>query len=70
MYGKGNRLLRKGNTDYEWDPDGNLIAKHTRDPENGECQDSWVQIPDCKESRRDHYAAFLRTASCVLVGIG
>jgi RHS repeat-associated protein len=35
VYGKGNRLLRKGNTDYVWDPDGNLVEKHTRDPEKG-----------------------------------
>jgi YD repeat-containing protein len=31
VYGKGNRLLRKGNTEYTWDPDGNLIAKHALD---------------------------------------
>src|SRR5690606_21312880 len=35
VYGKGNRLLRKGNTEYTWDPDGNLVAKHTRDPDQG-----------------------------------
>jgi RHS repeat-associated protein len=35
VYGKGNRLLRKGHTDYVWDPDGNLVEKHTRDPEKG-----------------------------------
>jgi RHS repeat-associated protein len=26
-YGNGNRLLRKGTTEYEWDDDGRLVAK-------------------------------------------
>src|SRR5262249_6708622 len=29
-YGKGNRLLRKGDTDYRWDDDGRLIEQRTR----------------------------------------
>ncbi|WP_437663371.1 DUF6531 domain-containing protein [Sorangium sp. So ce1182] len=28
-YGKGNRLLRKGDTEYRWDDDGRLIEKRT-----------------------------------------
>ncbi|HEY8091294.1 MAG TPA: RHS repeat-associated core domain-containing protein [Polyangiaceae bacterium] len=30
-YGKGNRLLRKGNTEYEWDDEGRLARKRERD---------------------------------------
>jgi RHS repeat-associated protein len=30
-YGKGNRLLRKGDTAYLWDEDGRLVEKRTRD---------------------------------------
>lgn len=30
-YGKGNRLLRKGNTEYRWDSDGRLIEARTRE---------------------------------------
>jgi RHS repeat-associated protein len=30
VYGKGNRLLRKGDTEYVWDDDGRLAEKRTR----------------------------------------
>jgi RHS repeat-associated protein len=30
VYGKGNRLLRKGDTEYLWDDDGRLAEKRTR----------------------------------------
>jgi RHS repeat-associated protein len=32
-YGQGNRLLRKGDTEYRWDEDGRLVEKRMRDPE-------------------------------------
>jgi RHS repeat-associated protein len=35
VYGRGNRLLRSGDTDYEWDADSNLIARHTRNAASG-----------------------------------
>jgi RHS repeat-associated protein len=34
-YGKGNRLLRKGNMEYRWDGDGRLLEKRRRTPESG-----------------------------------
>jgi RHS repeat-associated protein len=35
VYGPGNRLLRKGDTEYRWDDDGRLVEKRTR-PASGE----------------------------------
>ncbi len=32
VYGKGNRLERRGNTTYTWDDDGRLVAKVVRGP--------------------------------------
>jgi RHS repeat-associated protein len=29
VYGKGNRLLRKGDTEYDWDGDGRLVARRS-----------------------------------------
>jgi RHS repeat-associated protein len=34
-YGKGNRLLRRGDTEYRWDDDGRLVEKRTRDRASG-----------------------------------
>ncbi len=34
-YGRGNRLLRKGETEYRWDDDGRLVEKRTLDPGSG-----------------------------------
>jgi RHS repeat-associated protein len=31
VYGRGNRLLRKGDTEYRWDDDGRLVEKRRRD---------------------------------------
>ncbi len=41
VYGKGDRLLQKGDTEYIWDSDGYLIARRTRDPAGGP-DESWV----------------------------
>jgi RHS repeat-associated protein len=35
-YGAGNRLKRKGATEYQWDADGRLCEKRAKDPESGE----------------------------------
>jgi RHS repeat-associated protein len=35
VYGPGNRLLRKGDTEYEWDADGRLREKRRRDATSG-----------------------------------
>ncbi len=34
-YGKGNRLVRRGDTAYAWDGDGRLIEKVVKDPATG-----------------------------------
>jgi RHS repeat-associated protein len=35
VYGPGNRLLRRGDTDYEWDAHGRLVGKTVHTPEGG-----------------------------------
>ncbi|MDI3288314.1 RHS repeat-associated core domain-containing protein [Polyangium sp. 15x6] len=35
VYGRGNRLLRKGDTEYRWDDDGRLVEKRWRDGTSG-----------------------------------
>jgi RHS repeat-associated protein len=40
VYGPGNRLLRKGDTEYAWDGDGRLIEKRTRNAA-GEEEEVW-----------------------------
>ncbi|MFO0760721.1 MAG: RHS repeat-associated core domain-containing protein [Byssovorax sp.] len=40
VYGKGNRLLRKGDTEYLWDKDGRLREKRTRKP-GSEGEEIW-----------------------------
>jgi RHS repeat-associated protein len=35
VYGRGNRLLRKGDTEYRWDDDGRLVEKRRRDGASG-----------------------------------
>jgi YD repeat-containing protein len=35
VYGRGNRLLRKGDTEYRWDDDGRLVEKRRRDEASG-----------------------------------
>jgi RHS repeat-associated protein len=36
IYGRGNRLLRKGDIEYRWDDDGRLIEKRRRDGVSGD----------------------------------
>ena len=45
-YGKGNRLLRKGDTEYRWDGDGRLVEKRTLDRASGS-HAVWVYRWDC-----------------------